>query len=235
MGDSVRLISAIVLALGIAAGGFFAGEGLLKARQLDRSVTVKGLAEQEHPANIAIWPIRFVRPGNDLQELVTALESDGNRVQEFLLSYGFEASEVTISPPNIVDKQANNYGNNNSRFRYSANGLVTVYTTKVDAVLNAKNLLSDLGKQGITISANDYQSRAEYIFTGLNAVKPGMVEEATRNAREVAEKFAADSASTLGKIKAARQGQFSISNRDSNTPHIKKVRIVSTLEYYLAD
>lgn len=239
MGDSVRLGSAVVLALGIAAGGFFAGfyggEGLLKARQLDRSVTVKGLAEQEHPANIAIWPIRYVRPGNNLQELVAALEADAGRVEKFLLSYGFDASELTINPPDIVDKQANNYGNDESRFRYSATGLVTVYTTKVDTVRDAKSLLIDLGKQGVTVSSNEYQSRAEYIFTGLNDVKPGMVEQATRNARAVAEKFAADSASTLGKIKSARQGQFSISDRDSNTPHIKKVRIVSTLEYYLAD
>lgn len=239
MGDSVRLGSAVVLALGIAAGGFFAGfyggEGLLKARQLDRSVTVKGLAEQEHPANIAIWPIRYVRPGNNLQELVAALETDAGRVEKFLLSYGFDASELTINPPDIVDKQANNYGNDESRFRYSATGLVTVYTTKVDTVRDAKSLLIDLGKQGVTVSSNEYQSRAEYIFTGLNDVKPGMVEQATRNARAVAEKFAADSASTLGKIKSARQGQFSISDRDSNTPHIKKVRIVSTLEYYLAD
>ncbi len=239
MGDSVRLGSAVVLALGIAAGGFFAGfyggEGLLKARQLDRSVTVKGLAEQEHPANIAIWPIRYVRPGNNLQELVAALEADAGRVEKFLLSYGFDASELTINPPDIVDKQANNYGNDESRFRYSATGLVTVYTTKVDTVRDAKSLLIDLGKQGVTVSSNEYQSRAEYIFTGLNDVKPGMVEQATRNARAVAEKFAADSASTLGKIKSARQGQFSISDRDSNTPHIKKIRIVSTLEYYLAD
>ena len=235
MADSVRLVSSLVLAVGIAAGGFFAGEGLLKARQLDRTVTVKGLAEEEHPANIAIWPIRFVRPGNNLQELVTQLESDASRVQKFLMDYGFDASELTVNPPAIVDKQANSYGDSNSRFRYASTGLVTVYTTKYEAVRKAKSLLSDLGKQGVTVSADEYQSRVEYIFTGLNDVKPGMVEEATRNARTVAEKFAADSASTLGKIKKARQGQFSIVDRDSNTPHIKKVRIVSTLEYYLAD
>lgn len=235
MSESIRLVSALVLAAGVAAGGYFAGEGLLKARQLDRSVTVKGLAEQEHPANIAIWPIRFVRPANALQDLVTALEADAQRVRTFLLEHGFDESELTINPPAIVDKQANSYGDSNARFRYAGTGLISVYTTKVDAVRNTKSLLSDLGKQGITLNADEYQSRVEYIFTGLNDVKPSMVEEATRNARSVAEKFAADSASTLGKIKTARQGQFSIVDRDSNTPHIKKVRVVSTLEYYLAD
>lgn len=95
--------------------------------------------------------------------------------------------------------------------------------------------LVDLGKKGIVIAAQNYDSRTEYIFTGLNNIKPEMVEEATILAREVAEKFAKDSNSKLGKIKKARQGQFSIQNRDSNTPYIKKVRVVSTLEYYLSD
>lgn len=55
------------------------------------------------------------------------------------------------------------------------------------------------------------------------------------NARAVAEKFAEDSSSTLGKIKTARQGRFSISDRDSTTPYVKNVRVVSTVEYYLSD
>ena len=75
----------------------------------------------------------------------------------------------------------------------------------------------------------------QFLFNGLNNIKPAMIEEATRNAREVAEKFAHDSGSKLGKIKRASQGQFSIDDRDSNTPYIKKVRIVSTVEYYLVD
>ena len=95
--------------------------------------------------------------------------------------------------------------------------------------------LSELGKQGIVFTGGNYQSATEYIFTRLNEVKPEMIEEATRKAREVAEKFASDSNSALGKIKKASQGQFSISERDKNNPHIKKIRVVSTIEYYLSD
>jgi len=84
-------------------------------------------------------------------------------------------------------------------------------------------------------SGDGYQSQTEYLFTRLNEVKPEMVEEATQNARETAEKFAADSKSSLGKIKRANQGQFSIEARDRNNPHIKTVRVVSTVEYYLSD
>jgi hypothetical protein len=95
--------------------------------------------------------------------------------------------------------------------------------------------LSELGKKGIVFTGGNYQFQTEYIFTRLNEIKPEMIEEATRKAREVAEKFAMDSQSTLGKIKRASQGQFSISDRDKNNPHIKKVRVVSTVEYYLSD
>ena len=95
--------------------------------------------------------------------------------------------------------------------------------------------LSSLGKKGIVFSASNYETRTEYIFSKLNDIKPEMIEEATNNAREVAQKFATDSQSRLGKIKRAYQGQFTISDRDNNNPHIKKVRVVSTVEYYLAD
>ncbi|WP_422490326.1 hypothetical protein [Endozoicomonas sp. ALE010] len=95
--------------------------------------------------------------------------------------------------------------------------------------------LSDLGREGIVFTGGHYGSQPEYLFTRLNDVKPEMIEEATRKAREVAEKFASDSQSELGKIKRASQGQFSISDRDRNNPHIKKVRVVATIEYYLSD
>jgi hypothetical protein len=95
--------------------------------------------------------------------------------------------------------------------------------------------LAELGKEGVVLTEGGYQNTTEYIFTRLNEIKPSMVEEATTKAREVADKFAKDSNSKLGKIKKARQGQFSINNRDKNNPHIKKIRVVSTIEYYLSD
>ena len=62
-----------------------------------------------------------------------------------------------------------------------------------------------------------------------------MIEEATKNAREVAEKFALDSNSKVGKIKTARQGLFTITDRDQNSPQIKIVRVVSSIDYFLED
>ena len=83
--------------------------------------------------------------------------------------------------------------------------------------------------------SNAWDHQTEYSFNGLNDIKPAMIEEATVNAREAAEKFAKDSNSKLGKIRQASQGQFSISDRDINTPYIKNVRVVTNVVYYLND
>ncbi|MGA7307006.1 MAG: SIMPL domain-containing protein [Rhodothermales bacterium] len=229
------LASALILAIGIAAGGFLAGRGLVASRALERTVTVKGLAEREVPADVAIWPVRFVLAGNDLEAVYRELEANLGKVLSFLRDTGFTDDEISVAAPAITDRQAQTYGDAQARFRYSATQTVTIYTKRVSTVLAAGTRLIELGKSGIVLSGDDYQSRTQYLFTGLNDLKPKMIEEATRNAREVAQKFAADSDSRLGKIRTAYQGQFSIEDRDGNTPHIKKVRVVSTIEYYLAD
>jgi hypothetical protein len=142
---------------------------------------------------------------------------------------------VTFSSPAITDKSAQQYGGNmKPEFCYTAFQTITVYSRNITAVRSVMGSLSEQGKQGIVFTGDNYQSPTEYLFMRLNEVKPEMVEEATRKAREVAENFVSDSESKLGKIKKASQGQFSISERDKNNPHIKKIRVVSTVEYYLS-
>ncbi|WP_131811768.1 SIMPL domain-containing protein, partial [Paraglaciecola hydrolytica] len=140
------------------------------------------------------------------------------------------------TPPAITDKLAQQYGGDmNAKFRYTGVQTITVYSSDVDKVRKVMSSLSSLGKEGIVFIGDNYQAQVEYLFNQLNEVKPAMIEEATNKAREVALKFASDSNSRLGKIKQASQGQFSITDRDKNNPHIKLVRVVSTVEYYLAD
>lgn len=155
---------------------------------------------------------------------------------DFLEKNGIDKSEISVSPPAIVDKSAQAYGGGErAQFRFTANQIVTVYSEKIETVRQAIRQLAGLGKAGIVLTGNDYRAETQYFFTKLNEIKPAMIEEATKNAREVAEKFASDSQSKLGKIRQAVQGQFSIVSRDDNNPHIKKVRVVSTIEYYLSD
>ncbi|MCG6942133.1 MAG: SIMPL domain-containing protein [Thiohalocapsa sp.] len=239
-GIAAAFLPAFVLGAFVCAGliglGYWATRGALEVKGLERSVTVKGLAEREVPADIAIWPIRFTDADNDLVPLYDTVQRHNALVLKFLAKQGFSEQEISVAPPSMVDRQAQGYGNPSQiPFRYAATSTITVYTQNVEQVRKAMTHLVDLGKEGIAISGEDMGAGAQFLFTHLNDLKPGMIEAATRNAREVADKFAADSDSHLGKIRRASQGQFSIEDRDSNTPYIKKVRVVSTVDYYLSD
>lgn len=229
------LFLGVFIFFGLAALGFFIGSSIIKFKEYERTVTVKGLSEKEYPADIALWPIQFISSNNDLAELYESIEKDANEIINFLKTNGFKDNEITTSPPGIVDKLAQGYEKSKIEFRYTAKQTITVYSSKIESVRLTMNKLAELGKKGIVLTDDGYQNATEYLFTRLNEIKPEMVEEATTKAREVARKFAKDSNSKLGKIKKARQGQFSINDRDKNNPHIKKVRVVSTIEYYLSD
>ncbi len=236
MGNN-RLAAALALALGMVVAAWLLADGLVKFKQFERSVEVKGLAEREVPADTAIWPIAFSEAESDLTRLYQSLQGKNATIIGFLQSQGFKPEEISVSAPSITDRQAQDYGSAElaNRLRYSGKSVVTVYTRQVDTVRKAMPELAVLGEQGIALNTGDYENRARFLFTGLNALKPAMIEEATRNARQAAEKFAKDSDSSLGKIKRASQGQFSIEDRDGSTAHIKKVRVVSTVDYFLAD
>jgi hypothetical protein len=225
----------VFIFLGLAVLGFFVGSSAIKFKEYERTVTVKGLSEKEYPANIALWPIQFIAAHNDLTELYESIEKHANEIINFLKANGFEDNEITTSPPGIVDKLAQGYEKSKIEYRYYAIQTITIYSNKIKSVRLTMNKLAELGKKGIVLTDGGYKNTTEYLFTRLNEIKPEMVEEATTKAREVARKFAKDSDSQLGKIKKARQGQFSINDRDKNNPHIKKIRVVSTIEYYLSD
>ena len=238
--NTKRTIEATILGAFLCVGliilGYLLSSGAVRFKGMDRTVTVKGLAEREVPANIAIWPIKFDEANNDLNQLYSEIQTKSELIIEFLKKNGFSNDEISIAQPSILDKQAQGYGDTSKiKFRFTASTTITVYTEKVSNVMESMKKVVELGKHGIAISGQDYQNKSEFLFTDLNRIKPEMIEEATKNAREVAIKFARDSNSKLGKIKKAWQGQFSIENRDSSTLHIKKVRVVSTIEYYLSD
>lgn len=229
-------ILGLFIFLGLSLLGYLLGNSILKFKEFERSVTVKGLSEREYHANVVIWPIQFTMADNDLQKLYVGMDTNAQAISDFLKIRGLGETEISTSPPSITDKSAQQYGNTQQApYRYVGRQSVTVYSTKIDQVRAAMNGLSELGKQGIVFTAADYQNQTEYLFTRLNEIKPEMVQEATTKAREVALKFAEDSQSRLGKIKKAAQGQFTINPRDKNNPHIKKIRVVSTIEYYLSD
>lgn len=218
---------------GLIVLGMMIPNAVSKYRSYDRTVNVKGLCEREVKADKVIWPVVYKVMANDIQSIYDQTDANNEMITAFLTKGGVSAEEITVSVPQISDKYANEYGNNDRAFRYIATNVITVYTDKVDTVLELMSKQSELLKKGIITGGNTWENPVEFRYEGLNDIKPSMIEEATMNAREAAQKFAKDSESRLGKIKTANQGTFTIENRDSNTPHIKKVRVVTSVTYYL--
>lgn len=221
-----------LIGLGILLGSVFLANALFKARAAERYVTVKGLAEKEVDADLAIWPITFREVGNDLISLQKLVEQRRQIITDFLVNKGFEEGNISYSAPRINDAQAEYYGNNKPSFRYRVQATVTLRTSKVELVKETMEVSGELVSRGVVL-ADTWESRTAFMFTSLNDIKPAMIREATLNAREAAATFAEDSGSKVGKIRKATQGYFTIDDRDQNSPDKKIVRVVTTMEFFL--
>lgn len=221
------------LMIGLVVGALLLGNAIRASRADDRVVSVKGLCEREVKADKVISPFAYKEGGDNLQQLYRTIEDKNGVIIEFLKDAGISEEEITIAAPKVVDTRTEWSGSQN-RYAYIVTSVVTVCTDKVDEIIALQSRQGELLQRGIATAAS-WEYQTVYSFTKLNEIKPAMIETATKNARETAEKFAADSDSKLGKIKRATQGQFSITDRDSNTPYMKNVRVVTSVDYYLKD
>lgn len=228
-----HIIASIIIGISIICLGWFLKAGIDNFVNRDRIVKVKGLAETEVPANKVTWPIVFKEVGNDLPKLYDNINNTQNAIIKFLEKHGLNSKEISVNAPQVIDLQADRYSNNNQPYRYNITNVITVVSTQVDKVRALISSQGELLKEGIAIVEGGYENPVQYDYTSFNELKPKMIQEATKNARNAAEQFAKDSNSELGKIVSANQGQFSIENRDNNTPYIKSIRVVTSVDYAL--
>ena len=228
---SKMLLPSIAIVAGLALLGFFVSKGLTSIANQEQYVTVKGLAERDVLANKVVWPLPYKCVSNDMQTLYDNIEKNRNIVLSFLKEGGITDDEIIISAPAVTDRLAQSYIPDNIKFRYQAEAVITVISPQVEKVIELMGKQIELMKDGVIIS-DEYSYQTQFEYTALNDIKPAMVEEATRNARAVAQKFAEDSDCKLGNIKQATQGQFSITS-DETTPQIKNIRVVTTVKYAL--
>lgn len=238
------LLITIGLAIGLIGGGWILGSQIKATRLGDRYVTVKGLVERNVKSDLAIWPINYKEAGDDLSSLYAKTELDKKTIIGFLTQQGIQPSEIELGVVRVVDTQANEYGGNNrAPFRYIVQQQITVRTARVDQVAAAAQKTMQLLQKGVVLTGDAGQG-VTYKFNGLNAIKPDMITEATRNARAAADRFASDSGSQVGSIRQANQGFFEILPADqaggaeegsggSDCSIMKVVRVVTTVEYYL--
>lgn len=225
------LASAGLLTVGLIIGGYLLGDGLLRAKMADRSVTVRGLAEREVTANLATWTIAYSAQSTDLQSAQTDIDRDTTAITGFFKELGFKADALKPTGANV-----NQYSNNGIP-QYTIRQRLSLRTDDIDKAQAAVARQFDLVRRGVVLEDGSGMS---YTFTKLDEIKPEMVAEATKDARKSAEQFAEDSGTDVGGIKSATQGYFSIDSRDgdaggygvTDTPY-KKVRVVTTVNFYL--
>ena len=236
------IVWVIILAFGIALGGFFVGDGIYRS-MARRTVTVKGLAEMDVVADTAIWNIKFNRVGGDLVAVQAAIDNDIQKTHEFLINNGFGEGELQNLRITVRDKfagysDAQRQGQDVND-RYVIETGVMVRSNAVNRVDSVSRKMGDLVRQGVTVT-EDYAGPI-YVFNGLNDIKIQMIEMATKNATAAGEQFAKDANAKLGKIQSANQGVFSISARDQTEAWSdnerqsinKRVRVVTTITFYL--
>lgn len=231
--NGVILSLGILLCAGLIVLGIEIRYGMTHLKDSYRTVTVRGLCEREVNANKVTWPIVNKEVGNDLPSIYNNIENTNKMILHFLKNNGIEESEISINAPVVIDLQADRYSYNQNPYRYNVTNVVVVTSSKVEKINELIKRQTELLKEGIAVVAGDYQYQTIYEYTDLNAIKPEMIAEATKNARIAADKFAEDSGSKVGRIQTATQGQFSIEDRDQYTPYIKRIRVVSSIIYYL--
>ena len=230
-----KFSQAAVIAASIAFLGMCIKAGIDDFADNDRNVTVKGLAEKEVEADKVTWPIPTKELGNDLPELYSRINATTQKVKTFLKQHGLKDEEISVNAPVVIDLNADQYNNNLRAFRYNITSTITVTSRNVKLVRNIMARQGELLKQGVAVVDGGYENRTTYEFVSFQQMKPQMMQEARKNAETTAEQFAKNSKSSLDKIMHADQGQFSIDDRDQNTPYIKKVRVVTTVTYSLKD
>ena len=236
----IGFFPALLLGGGIALGGWLVGQGMERFRLADRSITVKGLAEQEVKSDFAIWTLGFRRGGNEFGAVQQALNGDRERVIAFLREQGFEDAEIEVRPLQVQDLYAREWGSSSVPLRFNGLGQVTVKSARVEAVAQAAGKVDPLIQAGIQLSGdNEGLGGPRFQLRGFNDAKPRLLEEATRNAREQAAKFAADAGAELGPLKSANQGVIRVLDDDGGDNDStgrtmgKRLRVVSTFEFGL--
>jgi uncharacterized protein len=240
-------LPALLIAVGLFAGGWVLGAEIKETRLGDRYVTVKGLAERDVKSDLAIWTLGYKNAGDDLTALYAKTEADKKAVLQFLGQQGLQSSEIELGVVQVTDTQANEFGVGNRPVRrYIAQQEITARTSRVDVIAAGSQKTMQLLQQGVVLNTNGAQGLS-YKFTGLNAIKPDMIADATRNARAAADRFASDSGNKVGSIRQANQGIISIlpanssggndeaegGNANDNSSLMKTVRVVSSIQYYL--
>jgi len=217
----------------MVGSGYLLGDGLRRAKMADRSVSVRGVSERDVTADLATWTVSFSEKGDTLAPVQQTVDRQASAVRDFFRHAGFKPDEIRDT--GISVNQSYDYERKEDRVTVSRS--IQLKSRNVMAVQAANSLQADLIRAGVPMNSSDLN----YTFTRLNGIKPAMIAEANQAARRNAEQFAKDSGASVGAIKSASQGYFSVGPRDGDSERegesggsgspFQKVRVVTTVDY----
>ncbi len=222
------------LIIGLAVFGAQVGRAVKKGREFDRFLTVRGLSEREVKSTLAIWPVRYSVTAEKLDDLKSALETNRLVVISFLQANGIKSDEIAQGLPTVSDREDDRIQSNRPTLpRYRAIATLVVRSSNVDVVKKAIQAADTLLEKGVTLAGHEFDEKPQFIFDGVNQIKPDMIKDATASARASAEQFALDSGSKVGRMRRATQGVLEIEDRDPASPEWKTLRVVTTVDFFL--
>lgn len=245
------IFCSLILSVGILGAGYSMGKAVYLVKKMNRSVTVKGLAEQDVKSDLGIWEINYREVGNDLVQLDQRIQHDQQVVVDFLRQQGFTDQEIDRTQLKVEDRLANVYNQNTQTSkdqRYVVTAGTRVRSEQVDLIQKTVQAIDKVLQQGVPLAfdVSVLSPNPSFYYTKLDSIRPGMLAEATKSAFTIAKQFAKDSGSRLAGVQHASQGVFQIMGRDTSTMSSdwssnqnalgsidKKVRLVSTIDYQL--
>ncbi|SFR41971.1 hypothetical protein SAMN05216203_0137 [Marinobacter daqiaonensis] len=235
----MRALVALLIGVSLIVSASILRDGLTGLKTGDRYVTVKGVAEQDVDADLALWPIRFAASGNTLEAARESASRSRESVMAFLKLQAIPDDAVELQRLEVMDTRANPYQSEHTTPKVIISQTLMVRTDQVERIRQAARNVSDLVDSGVLLQSDYGPTGPTYLFTRLNDIKPRMIQEATAAALESARQFARDADATLGGLRRANQGVFQILARDqapgitAEQQPFKTVRVVSTFDYYL--
>lgn len=205
------LIATAIVIAAIVLGGSYA----LKAKS-NQSISVTGLGEENFDSDLIVWKATFSNRGSDLKMASAELKADKEKIMSYLISKGVKAENIVFSSVDIQKEFSNSYDDNgniqSSYFSgYMLNQTLKIESGEVDKIEMISREVTELINQNVELTS----MAPDYYYTKLAELKLKMIESATKDAKERAEKIASNSGSSLGDLKNASMGVIQITARNS--------------------
>ncbi len=212
-----QYITVGIAALGLIIATIFFGNAIKNRNKADNTISVTGLGSKKFTSDLITWSGSFSKNNFDLKSAYDELAVDKNVIAQYLKSKGVKDNEMVFSAVDI-QKNFRSYNDSNGNYvqgefsGYNLTQSVSIESKEVGKIENISRNITEIINRGIEFTS----STPQYFYTKLAEVKQQMIADATKDAKERAEKIADNAGSSLGSLKKATMGVIQITAPNSN-------------------